>query len=115
MRYAYFKINNNPPFFSNALNFSDYGNNPEDHYMWLAGEAIRSLQGEFTMESTFRTRADNTDFQSGIEVVDNGSTYEVRLSDPVPGRQVFYADPYTVPNGAPTLGTQRTLTSSTIN
>ena len=76
----YFKINNNPPFFSNALNFSDYGNNPEDHYLWLAGEATRSLQGEFTMESTFRTRADNTDFQSGIEVVDNGSTYEVRLS-----------------------------------
>lgn len=100
-----FKINNNPPFYSNNLSFTDYGNNPEDHYLWLAGEATRALKGEFTITPSFRMRADDSDFQSGITITDKGSDYEIQLSDPVPGRKVYYADPYKVPDGAPTVGT----------
>lgn len=103
----YFKINNNPPFYSNTLAFTDYGNNPEDHYLWLAGEATRALRGEFDMASTFRERADDTDFQSEIQVTDTGTDYQVQLGAPADGREVYYADPYTVPDGAPTVGVQR--------
>ena len=103
----YHKINNNPPFYSNVLNFADYGSDPEDHYLWLAGEATRALRGEFTMESTYRKRADNSDFQSQIIFTDNDSTYTMELTKAVTGRKVFYADPYKVPDGSPTIGTVR--------
>lgn len=103
----YFKVHQNPPFYSDRLAFSDYGNNPEDHYLWLAGEATRALRGEFTMEETFRERADDTDFQSEIEVTDMGAGYEIKLGTPADGRKVYYADPYSVPDGAPTIGTER--------
>ncbi|NKB71864.1 MAG: T9SS type A sorting domain-containing protein [Candidatus Latescibacteria bacterium] len=103
----YFKINNNPPFYSDELNFTDYGKDPQDHYLWLAGEAGRALRGEFTMGPLFRQRAVDADFQSVITSTDNGSSYQIDLTEPAPGRRVFYAPPYTVPDGAPTVGTVR--------
>lgn len=118
----FFKISNDPPFYSEALGFADYGRDPqdpaydaaspaaqdpEDHYLWLAGEAARALRGEFGMGSAFRQRAAETDFGSTTTLVDNGSSYEIELTTPAAGRRVFYAAPYAVPDGAPTVGTQR--------
>jgi hypothetical protein len=102
----YFKVHKDPPYYSETLSFTDYGNDPEDHYLWLAGEATRALRGEFTMEPTFRERADDADFQSGIDIDDSGANYSIRLSTPTSGRAVYYADPYKVPDGAPTVGTE---------
>ncbi|MCK4749106.1 MAG: hypothetical protein KAT15_18765, partial [Bacteroidales bacterium] len=103
----YHKIDNNPPFFSSTVNFASYGSDPEDHYLWLAGEATRALRGEFTMVSTYRTRASGADFQSGITFTDHGTAYDMQLSTPVTGRKIYYADPYKVPDGAPTIGIER--------
>lgn len=101
------KINNNPPFYSTLVPFATYGTDPEDHYLWLAGEATRAMRGEFVMESKFRARANNSDFQSEIAFVDKDSIYEMQLKTPVSGRKVFYAEPYKVQDGAPTVGTKR--------
>lgn len=103
----YHKIHNNPPFYSNSVSFTDYGDNPEDHYLWLAGEANRALRDEFVMSSAYRTRADATDFASVLNFMDNDVTYEMALTSPAEGRKIFYADPYKVPDGAPTIGTVR--------
>ena len=118
----YFKISNAPPFYSEALAFADYGRepadpaydpaapdaqDPEDHYLWLAGEAARALRGEFGMGPAFRERATGADFRSVVTPVDKGSSYEIELTTPAPGRRVFYAAPYAVPDGAPTAGTRR--------
>ena len=103
----YHKIDNNPPPYRSNLSFATYGGDPEDHYLWLAGEATRALRGEFVMGTAFRERADDTDFQSNISFSDLGSDYEMNLAGAVPGRKVFYADPYKVPDGAPTVGTLR--------
>ena len=101
------KINNNPPFYSTAVPFATYGTDPEDHYLWLAGEATRAMRGEFAMGPQYRTRANDTDFQSEITFVNNGSSYDMQLAMPAAGRKLFYADPYKVPDGAPTVGTKR--------
>ncbi|HEX9971946.1 MAG TPA: LamG-like jellyroll fold domain-containing protein [bacterium] len=103
----YHKIDNNPPFYSNNLSFATYGNDPEDHYLWLAGEATRALRGEFIMGAKFRERANAIDWQSAIEFVDKGDTLEMYISTDAAGRKVYYADPYKVPDGAPTLGIMR--------
>ncbi len=103
----YHKIDNNPPFYSNTVSFATYGDDPEDHYLWLAGEAMRALRGEFTMGSKFRERANATDWQSGIEFVDKGDTLEMYISTDATGRKVYYAEPYKVPDGAPTRETLR--------
>ncbi len=40
-----------------------YEGDPEDHYLWLAGEVKRALNGEFLIDNTFRKRADESDFR----------------------------------------------------
>ncbi len=106
----YHKIKNNPPFYSDDISFTDYGNDPEDHYLWLAGEVTRALRGEFKMGSTYRTRASSKDFQSNISIQDSKTNFEIKLENMVPGRKIYYADPYKVPDGAPTVGTVRDAT-----
>ncbi len=101
------KINNNPPLYSNTLSFATYGKNPEDHYLWLSGEITSAMRGEYTMGAKFRQRADDADFQSEITFIDNDSTYKMQLATPTAGRKVFYANPYKVPDGSPTIGTKR--------
>ncbi len=101
------KVNNRPPFYSHSLSFASYGDDPEDHYLWLAGEITRAMKGEFIMGPDFRTRADDRDFHSEITFVDHDTTYDMHLSAPAPGRKVYYADPYKVQDGAPTVGTPR--------
>jgi glycoprotein endo-alpha-1,2-mannosidase len=101
------KINNNPPFYSNAVPFATYGTDPEDHYLWLSGEITRALRGEFTMGSQYRARANDTGFQSEISFVDHDSTYDMQLITAGVGRKVYYANPYKVADGAPTAGTKR--------
>jgi glycoprotein endo-alpha-1,2-mannosidase len=101
------KINNNPPFYSNAVPFASYGSDPEDHYLWLSGEISRALRGEFTMETQYRARANDTGFQSEIAFIDHDSIYDMYLIHAGSGRKVFYADPYKVGDGAPTTGTKR--------
>lgn len=103
----YHKIDNNPPFYSDKVGFAAYGNDPEDHYLRLAGEATRALRGEFIMGTTFRERADAANWQSGIEFVDQNDFLEMFISSDASGRKVYYADPYKVPDGAPTVGTLR--------
>jgi len=103
----YHKIDNNPPFYSDNLSFIDYGTDPEDHYLWLAGEATRALRGEFTMDSTYRKRAIPVDFQSELTITENESTFMMKLNTDVAGRKVYYAVPYKVPDGAPTAGINR--------
>ncbi len=103
----YHKIDNNPPFYSESIHFADYGSDPEDHYLWLAGEATRALKGEFSMGASFRPRADAGDFRSEVAFVDGRHSYDMALVSAVPDRLVYYADPYTVPDGAPTVGTVR--------
>jgi glycoprotein endo-alpha-1,2-mannosidase len=101
------KINNNPPFYSNAVPFATYGTDPEDHYLWLSGEVTRAMRGEFTMGSEYRVRASDADFQSEIFFADHDSTYDLQLIAAGSGRKVYYADPYKVEDGAPTTGTKR--------
>ncbi|WP_235298724.1 LamG-like jellyroll fold domain-containing protein [Portibacter marinus] len=103
----YHKINNNPPFFSNTVSFADYGDDPEDHYLWLAGEAKRALTGEFVMGTTIRERAKSEAFETMVEFVDHGDVYSIFISEGAEGRAIYFADPYKVPDGAPTVGTQR--------
>ncbi|GAB5554967.1 MAG: hypothetical protein Sapg2KO_45580 [Saprospiraceae bacterium] len=103
----YHKINNNPPFYSNRVGFTDYGDDPEDHYLWLAGEATRALRGEFMMGAAYRNRADTSNFASDIRFTDQETTYDMDLTNSPANRKVFYADPYKVPDGAPTIGTVR--------
>ncbi len=101
------KINNTPPFYSNAVPFATYGTDPEDHYLWLSGEVTRAMRGEFTMGSQYRMRASEAGFMTEITFVDHDSTYEMQLTAGGEGRKVYFADPYKVEDGAPTIGTKR--------
>ncbi len=103
----YHKIDNNPPPYREDLSFATYGTDPEDHYLWLAGEATRALRGEFYMTDVMRYRANDSNFESEITFTDNGSTYEMQLTTLAAGRKIYYADPYKVPDGAPTVITYR--------
>jgi hypothetical protein len=103
----YYKINNNPPFFSNSVSFDTYRGDPEDHYLWLAGEATRALRGEFMIDDTYRVRATEDDFASIVTFMDNGDTYNMELTTEAENRKVYYSDPYKVPDGAPTIGVER--------
>ncbi|HLO58518.1 MAG TPA: T9SS type A sorting domain-containing protein [Bacteroidales bacterium] len=103
-----FKVDNNPP--SNAIPFLTYSPNAQDHYLWISGEIRRALNGESTMGNELPVRASATGFTS---------TYGFTRSDSIVGRtlvalnqatsdhKVYYADPYSVPDGAPTVNAKR--------
>ncbi len=101
------KIDNDPPLNAGAEPFGTYEGDPPDHYLWLGGEAKRALNGEFEIETTFRTRADKDDFLSKVDFIDNDNGFEMALTSSAIGRKIFFADPYKVPDGAPTLNVKR--------
>src|SRR5512133_1891198 len=103
-----FKTDNNPP--SNTIPFLTYSPNPEDHYLWISGEIRRALRDETTMGNELPQRANATGFTSSFTFTRSdsiaGRTF-VALNQATSGHRIFYADPYTVPDGAPTVNVAR--------
>ncbi|MCP4123776.1 MAG: T9SS type A sorting domain-containing protein [Bacteroidetes bacterium] len=101
------KTDNNPP--DNPIPFRAYStdDNPEDHYLWITGEVAKALRGEFVMGSELPARADETGITAQISYIRSLDTVGQTTLIVDGGDGLYYADPYPVPDGAPTLGAAR--------
>ena len=103
-----FKVDNNPP--SNTIPFLSYTPNAEDHYLWISGEVRRGLKGETTMGVSLPARANESGFTSSFTFNRSDSIAGrtiLAVTQATSGHKIFTADPYSVPDGAPTLNISR--------
>lgn len=101
------KIDNTPPFNTVFQQFATYQENPPDHYLWLAGEVKKHLVEDQLLPRTIPQRADSITFLSEVHILNSDSGFNIALKEEIVGRKVYFADPYLVSDGAPTLNSTR--------
>ena len=101
------KIDNTPPFNTVFQQFANYEGDPPDHYLWLAGEVKKHLINNKSMTRAIPQRADSTTFLSEISILNSDSGFSISLKNEIEEKKVYFAEPYLVPDGAPTLNSLR--------